>query len=138
MRSNGSEVGVGGHQIGSSACAERDESRNWRHPEIAMAQDDGKDYGRDYSRDYLHLFFGGPPVAVIGRLILISILVGVILAAIGLDPWNVIESVRRLLLHIWDMGFDTVRWLWQYFLLGAVIVLPIWFLVRLTRVPRGR
>jgi len=103
-----------------------------------MAQDDGKDYGRDYSRDYLHLFFGGPPVAVIGRLILISILVGVILAAIGLDPWNVIESVRRLLLHIWDMGFDTVRWLWQYFLLGAVIVLPIWFLVRLTRVPRGR
>ena len=54
--------------------------------------------------------------------ILLSILVGVILAAIGLDPWNIIESVRQLVQHIWNMGFDAVRWLWQYFLLGAVIV----------------
>ena len=87
--------------------------------------------------DYVHRFFGGRPLAVVGRLILLSILVGVILAAIGLDPWNIIDSVRRLILHIWNMGFDAVRWLWQYFLLGAVIVLPIWFLVRLAKAPRG-
>ena len=74
---------------------------------------------------------------MIGRLILLSILVGVILAAIGLDPWNIIESVRRLIEHVWNMGFDAVRWLWRYFLLGAVIVVPIWFLVRLAKAPRG-
>jgi hypothetical protein len=45
--------------------------------------------------------------------------------------------VRRLIWHLWNMGFDAVRWLWQYFLLGAVIVLPIWLLVRLARAPRG-
>src|SRR5580692_785116 len=89
-------------------------------------------------QDYVQRFFGGPSLAVVGRLILLSILVGVILAAIGLDPWNIIDSVRRLIEHIWDMGFDTVRWLWQYFLLGAVIVLPIWFLARLLKAPRGR
>jgi hypothetical protein len=88
--------------------------------------------------DYVHRFFGGRPLAVVGRLILLSILVGVILAAIGLDPWNVIDSVRRLIVHIWNMGFDAVRWLWQYFLLGAVIVLPIWFLMRLAKAPRGQ
>jgi len=88
------------------------------------------------SQDQVHRFFGGPPMTV--RLILLSILVGVVLTAIGLDPWNIIDSVRRLIVHIWDMGFDAVRWLWQYFLLGAVIVLPIWFLVRLAKVPRGR
>src|SRR5262249_4550292 len=71
------------------------------------------------------------------RLILLSILVGVILAAIGLDPLNIIESVESLLEHIWNMGFDAVRWLWRYFLLGAVIVLPIWFLARLVKAPRG-
>ena len=65
------------------------------------------------SQDYVHRFFGGPPLAVVGRLILLSILVGVILAAIGLDPWNIIDSVRRLIVHIWNMGFDTVRWLWR-------------------------
>ena len=86
----------------------------------------------------IHRFFGGPPLAVIGRLVLLSILVGVILAAFGLDPWNIIESVRLLVLHIWTMGFDAVRWLWQYFLLGAVIVVPIWLLVRLAKAPRGR
>ena len=88
------------------------------------------------AEDHINRFFGGPPVAVIGRLILISILVGVILAAIGLDPWNIIDSVTRLLLHIWDMGFDAVVRLWRYFLLGAVIVVPIWLLVRLAKAPR--
>ena len=92
---------------------------------------------QDRSQDLMQRFFGGPPLAVIGRLILLSILVGVILAAIGLDPWNIIESVQRLLTHIWNMGFDAVRWLWRYFLLGAVIVVPIWILVRLAKAPRG-
>jgi len=92
---------------------------------------------KGYSGDYLRRFFGGPPAAVIGRLILLSILVGVILTAIGLDPWNIVDSVRRLIVHIWNMGFDAVRWLWQYFLLGAVIVLPIWLIVRLAKAPRG-
>jgi hypothetical protein len=92
---------------------------------------------QEYANQYVHRFLGGSPLAVIGRLILLSILVGVILAAIGLDPWNIIDSVRQLIQHIWNMGFDTVRWLWQYFLLGAVIVLPIWFLMRLAKAPRG-
>lgn len=96
------------------------------------------DTGNVNSRDYVSRFFGGPPLAVIGRLILLSILVGVILAALGLEPWNIVESVRRLIVHVWAMGFDALRWLWQYFLLGAVIVLPIWFLVRLLKAPRGR
>jgi hypothetical protein len=87
-------------------------------------------------RDIVQRFLGGPPLAVIGRLILLSILVGVILAALGLDPWNILESVERLVRHIWNMGFDAVRWLWQYFLLGAVIVVPVWFLMRLSKAPR--
>ena len=81
---------------------------------------------------------GGSPLAVLGRLMLVSILVGVILSALGFDPWNIIESVRLLLQRIWDMGFDAVRWLWRYFLLGAVIVIPIWLIMRVVNAPRGR
>ena len=81
--------------------------------------------------------FGGTPLAVLGRLILVSVLVGVILSVLGLDPFDIIHSVERLFRSIWNMGFDAVRWLWQYFLLGAVIVLPIWLLVRLAKAPRG-
>jgi hypothetical protein len=88
--------------------------------------------------DFVTRFFGGPPLSVIFRLVLLSILVGVILEALGFDPWNIIDSIERLVRHIWDLGFDAVRFLWRYLLLGAVIVVPIWFLLRLARAPRGK
>lgn len=88
--------------------------------------------------DRMTRFLGGSPMAVAFRLILMSILVGVVLAAIGLDPWNIITSIRLLFERIWDLGFDAVNGLWRYFLLGAVIVIPIWLLTRLFSTPRGR
>src|ERR1700739_3951809 len=86
----------------------------------------------------VHRFFGGPALRGARRLVLLSFLVGGILAAIGRDPWNIIESVRALIVHIWTMGFDVVRWLWRYFLLGAVIVVPIWLLVRFAKAQNTR
>jgi hypothetical protein len=93
---------------------------------------------RQPPEDLVTRFLGGPPLSVLFRLALLSILVGVILEALGFDPWNILDSVRRLAEHIWDMGFDAVRFLWRYLLLGAVIVVPIWFVLRLARAPRGR
>jgi hypothetical protein len=84
----------------------------------------------------LHRFLGGSPLGVLFRLILLSVLVGVILSAIGLDPADILRSLERLVRSVWDMGFDAVRWAWRYFLLGAVIVVPIWLIVRLARAPR--
>jgi hypothetical protein len=86
----------------------------------------------------MHRFLGGSPLAVAFRLILLSILVGVVLAAIGFDPWNIVNSIRLLFQRIWDLGFDAVNGLWRYFLLGAVIVIPIWLLSRLFGTPRNR
>ena len=83
-------------------------------------------------------FFGGSPVGALVRLILVSILVGVVLSAFGLDPWNILPSLKRFVLDIWDMGFDAIRWIWRYFLLGAIVVIPIWLIMRLMRSPRGR
>jgi hypothetical protein len=83
-------------------------------------------------------WLGGSPFGVVARLILISILVGVVLSAFGLDPFDIVRSIRRLVENIWNMGFDAVRWLWRYFLLGAVLVIPIWIVIRLVNAPRGR
>ncbi len=88
--------------------------------------------------DTLTRFLGGSPLSVAFRLILLSILVGVVLAAIGFDPWNIIESIRLLFRRLWDLGFDAVSWLWRYFLLGAVIVVPVWLLSRIFTSPRRR
>ena len=83
-------------------------------------------------------FFGGPPLSVIFRLVLLSILVGVILKVLGLDPFNILRSIEHLVRMVWDMGFDAVVWLWRYFLLGAAVVVPIWLIMRLMRAPIGR
>jgi hypothetical protein len=90
------------------------------------------------SNDGLYRFLGGSPLAVAFRLIMLSILVGVVLAAIGFDPWNILHSIQTLFRRLLDLGFDAVNWLWRYFLLGAVIVIPIWLLSRLFGSPRGR
>ena len=95
---------------------------------------------RDYPahrQDNLSRFLGGSPLAVLFRLILLSILGGVVLSAIGFDPLNIIYSIRLLIQRLWEYGFDAFNWLWRYFLLGAVIVVPLWFLSRLFA-PRGR
>lgn len=83
-------------------------------------------------------FFGGRPLSVIFRLALLSVLVGVILKALGLNPFDIVRSIREFIQVLWDMGFDAIVWLWRYFLLGAVLVIPIWLIVRLVRAPRGR
>jgi hypothetical protein len=83
-------------------------------------------------------FLGGDPLSVLFRLILLSILIGVVLSAFGLDPFNIVESILRLIRRIWEMGFDAIAWVWRYFLLGAVIVVPIWLILRAINAPRGR
>jgi hypothetical protein len=90
------------------------------------------------ANDTVTKVFGGSPLAVLFRLVLVSVLVGVILSAFGLDPWNIIASVERLIRSIWNMGWDAVVWLWRYFLLGAVIVIPIWIIMRVVNAPRGK
>jgi hypothetical protein len=85
------------------------------------------------SNEAVNRFFGGSPLSVAVRIILLSVLVGVILSAIGLDPRDIWRSIERLIRSIWDMGWDAIVWVWRYFLLGAVIVIPIWLVVRLAK-----
>ena len=68
---------------------------------------------------------GGSPLAVLVKLVLLSVLIGVVLSALGLDPRDIFQSLRRFIQNIWDMGFDAIKWLWQYFLLGAVLVMAV-------------
>jgi len=79
----------------------------------------------------MNSFFGGQPIAVLARLAVISLLVGFVLSAMGLNPLDIVDSFVRLIQRIYDLGFDAVEWVFRYFLLGAVLVFPIWFVARL-------
>lgn len=75
-------------------------------------------------------FFGGPILPTLFKLIIASVAVGIILAIFGIEPFALWEDFLGTVARIWDMGFDLIDWAWTYFLIGAIIVVPIWLLVR--------
>ncbi len=76
-------------------------------------------------------FFGGNPGVVLIRLCILSVILGVLLSALGLDPRDIIDSFMRLLERVYNMGFEAIEWALRYFLLGAVIVFPVWLISRI-------
>lgn len=90
------------------------------------------------ANDVLSRIFGGSPLGVLARLVLLSIVVGFILHEAHIDPEDLLNSIEDLIRRIWDMGLEPLRWLWRYFLLGAVVVVPIWLVIRLVRGLAGK
>ena len=82
--------------------------------------------------DNFSKFLGGSPLSVLVKFVLLSILVGAMLAFFGLTPGSLLHSLQRGFEEIFGFGFDAIRNAFQYFLYGAVIVGPIWLLTRLT------
>lgn len=82
--------------------------------------------------------FGGNPLAVLLRLAVISVVVGVVLSALDIRPQNLIDHVRLLGNRVWSMGFGAVEAVLGYLVLGAAVVVPIWLVMRLVAAGRRR
>lgn len=76
-------------------------------------------------------FLGGSPLSVLIRLVFISLIVGAILAFLGLSPQSLYESAVRFLRSLTGMGFGAVRDVGQWIVAGAMIVIPLWLISRL-------
>ena len=79
--------------------------------------------------NFVTRFFGGSPLRVLAQLVVISFVVGIVLAALGISPFDIVDGLTRLFWRIYNSGFETFVWAWRYFLLGAVIVFPVWFIL---------
>lgn len=88
-------------------------------------------------QDALTRLFGGSPARVLLRLVFISFVVGIILSVIDLRPWELIEWARDVILHIWNLGFKAFEKVGTYFVMGAIIVFPLWLLSRFLKLGRG-
>ncbi len=76
-------------------------------------------------------FLGGSPLRVLVQLLLLSLVVGVVMAALGLEPFDLVAWIVRAAESIVDMGFGAVEQVGRYLLLGAVVVIPVWLILRL-------
>jgi len=81
-------------------------------------------------------FLGGSPLGVIVKLVLLSIVVGVILSWLSWSPADIIDWVVSLFDWLWVSVFGSLERAVDYFILGAAIVVPIFLISRLLTLGR--
>ncbi|MBV9077211.1 MAG: integrase [Methylobacteriaceae bacterium] len=79
----------------------------------------------------LERFFGGPPVLAILKIAFLSLIVGAIMAGLGLSPRALLQFGMEGFRALVDGGLDAVRHVGGYLITGAVIVVPLWVLSRI-------
>jgi hypothetical protein len=83
-------------------------------------------------------FLGGSPAAVALRLIVVSFIVGMILVMFGFEPADIVESFVRMAHRLVEFGFTDLRQVGSILATGALVVLPVWIVLRLLDWRRAR
>jgi hypothetical protein len=76
--------------------------------------------------------FGDSPFVAVAKLLALSLMVGLALTAIGIDPLHLAGSLQRVMHRAANLRSATLHWGWHCFLLGAMLVIPSWMLARLS------
>jgi hypothetical protein len=77
--------------------------------------------------------FGDNVAGTIIRLVLLSIVVGIVFSALDINLFNIVERFQMLVRRIAEFGYDALHWAFRYFVLGAVVVIPVWLIMRLAK-----
>ena len=75
-------------------------------------------------------FFGGSPLTVAVRLVVVSLLVGLVMTWLRIDPMDLLLDVQRAFVHLWGTGFVALHQIGNTVVAGAAVVLPVWFVLR--------
>jgi hypothetical protein len=86
----------------------------------------------------LNRFLGDTPLRVLVRLLVISFIVGLVLSTLNIHPFDVYYWAERAVLRIWDMGFAFFGDALDHLIVGALIVVPVFLLMRLLRLGGSR
>ena len=108
---------------------EHDPRQLGRHPQ-------GRLYGAETMRAYdgrpstLRRFLGGSPVSVLVRLLFLSVLVGAVMAMLGVTPGELLFHAYNAAFALYELGLETFHGFGRWILAGAVIVVPLWLISR--------
>ncbi len=76
-------------------------------------------------------FLGGSPATVALRLIVVSFIVGIVLVTFGFDPGNIVDSFVSLVHRLIEFGLTDFREIGRVLATGALVVIPVWIVLRL-------
>ena len=78
----------------------------------------------------LRRFLGGSPISVLVRLLFLSVLVGAVMAMLGLTPGALLFRAYDAALALYELSLETFHGFGRWILAGAVIVVPLWLISR--------
>ncbi|WP_136659851.1 DUF6460 domain-containing protein [Nitratireductor sp. XY-223] len=76
-------------------------------------------------------FLGDTPGRTLVKLLVISFIVGAVMSAFNWYPIDVVYAVRDFLVNVWELGFAALGRFGDYLLLGAVVVVPVFLVLRI-------
>ena len=76
-------------------------------------------------------FLGDTPMRTIAKLAIVSLIVGIIMSALNFTPYEVWVAFRDFVQWLYDLGFEAFERIGIYFLYGAMVVVPVFIVLRL-------
>ncbi len=79
----------------------------------------------------INQFLGDTPSRTIVKLAVMSLIVGIIMSALHFTPIDVWYALRDFFQWLYDLGFEAFARIGIYFVWGAMIVVPVFVVMRL-------
>ena len=79
----------------------------------------------------LNRFLGDTPGRTLIKLIVLSFIVGAVMSAFNWYPMDIVRAVGDFISNLWELGFAALGRFGDYLVIGAVVVLPVFLIVRI-------
>lgn len=81
--------------------------------------------------DNVNRVLGDTPGRTVVKLIVVSLIVGFVMAVFNVDPWDLVDGIRHFILDLWTKGFAALGRVGDYLIVGASIVIPVFIVLRI-------
>jgi len=79
----------------------------------------------------LNRLLGDTPGRTAVKLLILSVVVGFVMSMMGLSPWDLVRFIDDGIREIWRSGFQALGRIGDYLLVGAMIVIPVFIILRI-------
>lgn len=76
-------------------------------------------------------FLGDTTGRTIIKLLVISILVGMVMSVFNIAPFDILYGVRDFFVRLWESGWAALGRFGDWLILGASVVIPVFIILRL-------
>ncbi|TCD16546.1 DUF6460 domain-containing protein [Oricola cellulosilytica] len=79
----------------------------------------------------VNAFLGDTVFRTIVKLIVVSVLVGMVMNVFEIYPMDLLFAVRDFAVNLWEKGWAALGRFGDWLILGAMVVIPVFILMRL-------